>query len=394
MNSTFGIEPTTSVNAVTTAPPIAAQAYFIEPNPSKIFRYVLYALLFLFAVVGNIAVCVVPIRQKRMRTFTYFLITNLAVSDIGTMLCLPPLLMFDYTSTWSIGETMCKLVNPSLTMFSLITTNTLVAIAIDRFMSLVFPFVRRPQKKETILVVTLTWLVAFACVLPSFGARKLTPIMEGGHVFVYCDEEFPGDTVEDKIYHKKIYDIALYLINNTIPIIIISLVYVIIIFKLKGISLSKVFKRKSSKSSFEGYSQPALNSDEVYLKQKNERERKFMQMLLSVVVVFVLFYVPVQTLFLLNTLLPSTSGWYYLYITYYYLYLMMWVPNALNPILYGAMNEQYARAFKKILCCRWKSRKDGFGSTLGSYSRAPTTTKNTRNDVAGSNTRETEMTLM
>lgn len=392
MNSTFStVVPTSGFNNVTTAPPAVALTYFAEPNHSKIFRYVVYGLLFLFAVVGNIAVCVVPIRQKRMRTFTYFLITNLAVSDIGTMLCLPPLMMFDYTTTWTIGEAMCKLVNPSLTMFSLITTNTLVAIAIDRFMSLVFPFVRRPQKKETILVVTLTWLLAFACVLPSFGARRIVPFHDNGQVYLYCEEIFPGDTDEDRKQHKKIYDVALYLINNTIPILIISVVYVIIIFRLKGISVSKAFKKKSS---FEGYSQPrALTSDEVYLKQKNDRERKFMQMLLSVVVVFVLFYVPVQTLFLLNTLLPSTNGWYYLYITYHYLYLMMWVPNALNPILYGAMNEQYAKAFKKILCCRWRNR-DGFGSTLGSYSKAPMTTMNTRNDIAGSNTRETEMTLM
>lgn len=389
MNST--VVPTSSFNAVTTTPPPAEMDFFIEPDESKIFRYVIYGLLFLFAVVGNMAVCFVPIRQKRMRTFTYFLITNLAVSDIGTMLCLPPLLISDYTGTWTIGEAMCKLVNPSLTMFSLITTNTLVAIAIDRFTSLVFPFVRRPQKKETILVVSLTWLLAFACVLPSFGARTIVPFPDGEDVYLYCQEVFPGETLQDKIQHKKIYDVALYLINCTIPIVIISVVYVIIIFKLKGISVSKAFKKKRDLG---GYSQPvALTSDEMYLKQKNERERKFMHMLLSVVVVFVLFYVPVQTLFLLNSLLPSTNGWYYLYIIYHYLYLMMWVPNALNPVLYGAMNEQYAKAFKKILCCKWQ-KKDGFGSTLGSYSKAPMTTMNTRNDIAGSNTRETEMTLM
>ncbi|EDO38619.1 predicted protein, partial [Nematostella vectensis] len=294
---------------------------------SKVVRYVINALLFLFAIVGNITVCLVPVRHRRMRTFTYYLITNLAVSDIFTMLCLPPLLVYEFQGSWNMGSVMCKLVNPALTMFGLVTTNTLVAIAIDRFIALVFPFTRRPERKETILVVSLSWLVAFASVLPSFGARTL---VERAPAVVYCEEIFPGKTPEEKQVFAKGYSIFLYLLNNALPILIISCLYIIIILKLKGISLLS--------------------------KQKHDREKKFTQMLLSVVVVFILCYVPVQTFFLTATLSPQVLNWKYTQIIYIYLYLMMWFPNALNPLLYGSMNDHYAKAFKILLRCTSKSR--------------------------------------
>lgn len=373
MNSTNG----TYVN-ISHGTASAPYDYIEEPEISKIIRYVIYAFLFLLAIGGNLAVVSVPLRNKRMRNFTYFLITNLAVSDIGAMLCLPPVLVSEYYNlTWPMGEALCKLVNPAITMFSLITTNSLVAIAVDRFMALVFPFKRRPNVKESALVISLTWLLAFGLVLPSFGARKLHGEIYEGKEYFYCQEVFPGKT-EDRNMIKKIYTVCLYLINNTIPIIIISVVYAVIIIKLKGISFSQVFKRKSSKDS-DSFSKPiGLTSDELYRKQKQEREKKFMKMLLSVVVVFVLFYVPVQTFFLLITL-EVKNEWQYMIILYQYLFLMMWVPNALNPIFYGSMNEQYSKAFRRLFRCKKTGTDYGTSTTRGSYSKAPMT-MNSRHD--------------
>ncbi|XP_032235252.2 neuropeptide Y receptor type 2 isoform X1 [Nematostella vectensis] len=351
MNSTLPENSTEIATAVPYYP-----EYYQEPYESKVVRYVINALLFLFAIVGNITVCLVPVRHRRMRTFTYYLITNLAVSDIFTMLCLPPLLVYEFQGSWNMGSVMCKLVNPALTMFGLVTTNTLVAIAIDRFIALVFPFTRRPERKETILVVSLSWLVAFASVLPSFGARTL---VERAPAVVYCEEIFPGKTPEEKQVFAKGYSIFLYLLNNALPILIISCLYIIIILKLKGISLLSVFKRKSSNTEdglMSRSSSAPITSDSVYEKQKHDREKKFTQMLLSVVVVFILCYVPVQTFFLTATLSPQVLNWKYTQIIYIYLYLMMWFPNALNPLLYGSMNDHYAKAFKILLRCTSKSR--------------------------------------
>lgn len=372
-----------------TKPPDSPFADYVnEPTESQIFRYAIYLVLFVLAVGGNIAVVIVPIRQKRMRNFTYYLITNLAVSDIGSMLCLPPLLVSEYLSQWTLGTPLCKLVNPALTMFSLITTNSLVAIAIDRFMALVFPFKRRPNVKESTLVISLTWLVAFGLVLPLFGAREVTKYYHQGYLYLVCQDKFPNQTFE------LVYNVSIYLINNTIPILIISGVYAVIIVKLRGVSFTKMFKRKSSKDSdVNNFAKPnGLTSDEYYKKQKNDREKKFTKMLLSVVVVFVLFYVPVQTYFLLFSLKVQYQ-WKYTPILYQYLYLMMWVPNALNPILYGSMNEQYAKAFKRIFRCKGAG-KDFGSTTRGSYSRAPMT-MHSQNDVGNytinKDTTQTEM---
>ena len=54
------------------------QQSFIEPNGLKIFRFIMYALIILFALVGNVAVCVITRRNRRLQTSTYFLVMNLA----------------------------------------------------------------------------------------------------------------------------------------------------------------------------------------------------------------------------------------------------------------------------------------------------------------------------
>ena len=54
------------------------QQSFIEPNGVKIFRFIMYALIILFALVGNVAVCVITRRNRRLQTSTYFLVMNLA----------------------------------------------------------------------------------------------------------------------------------------------------------------------------------------------------------------------------------------------------------------------------------------------------------------------------
>ena len=63
--------------------------FFMEPKALKIFRVFVYAVIIVLALVGNIAVCAISRRNPRLQTSTFFLLMNLAVSDIGSVLCLP-----------------------------------------------------------------------------------------------------------------------------------------------------------------------------------------------------------------------------------------------------------------------------------------------------------------
>ena len=59
--------------------------------------------------VGNFLVCWAVWRNHNMRTVTNVFIVNLAVGDfLVILLCLPPTLVQNITTTWFLGSVMCK----------------------------------------------------------------------------------------------------------------------------------------------------------------------------------------------------------------------------------------------------------------------------------------------
>ena len=334
-----------------------------EAASSKIARWTLLILILLLGVVGNTAVCFIAYRNKRMRSFAYSLITNLAVADmLLAVVGIPIYVINDYQQTWTMGIVVCKVFKPSLTLFNIVITNTLVAIACDRFRGLVFPLSVKPGTTKTRLVLVLIWLIAFLCTLPSFGAIFLKTY-EGYDVKV-CTEKFHEDEATHRLY-SKVYATFLFLINNLLPLLIILLLYVKITASLKRINLlptMRILRRNSSDASTPSvtprHSWNIANVNQVSSNRRQLMEKKFIRMLMVVVLVFLVCYVPYQILFFVleyhqEPLLNPEPFMYYLLP---YLYVLMWVPVALNPVCYGSMNERYKRAFGALMRCNQGSK--------------------------------------
>ena len=327
----------------------------MEPFPLKIFRFVMYAVIIVFALVGNVAVCVISSRTRRLQTSTYCLVMNLAISDIGSVLCLPFLLPELFVGNWLMGEAMCKLLKPSVVVFNFVTTNTLVAIACDRFRAVVFPFVTRPSKSETRLIVALLWLIAFLFSLPSYGA--MTVFSVSPHIY-YCIDIFSNDVEEDAIY-RRIYTITMYAVQALLPVLVISVLYLKITATLKNIRLVPLALRRSRSCSLNSTPNVSPHSSLTNLNKLNMNpagalrrqvmEKKFLRMLMTVLLVYVLCYLPFQTLYLVYEFNPDLGYLPYMQPLSEYLYMIVWLPNAINPICYGCLNEYYKRAFKALI---------------------------------------------
>ena len=284
------------------------QQSFIEPNGLKIFRFIMYALIILFALVGNVAVCVITRRNRRLQTSTYFLVMNLAVSDIGSVLCLPFLLPELFVQSWRMGEVICKLVKPSVVVFNFVTTNTLVAIACDRFRAVVFPLVPRPSTSETRLILCLLWLVAFLFSLPLYGAMTLYSFDDEPYNY-YCLDMFSYDGEKDILY-RHVYTIVLYIVHVSLPVLVISVLYLKITATLKDIRLLPLVLRPNQSSSLTSTPSASPHSSTLHLNKLNMNstgfmkrqamENKFLKMLMSVLLVYILCYLPFQTLYLVS----------------------------------------------------------------------------------------------
>ena len=328
-----------------------------EPQALKIFRFAIYAIIILFALVGNIAVCIISTRTRRLQTSTYCLVMNLAVSDIGSVMCLPFLLPELYIGNWPMGETMCKLLKPSVVLFNFVTTNTLVAIACDRFRAVVFPFVSRPSKSETRLIIALLWLIAFLFSLPSYGAMTVISYPDSPYIF-YCIDIFSDDMDKDILY-RRIYTITMYTVQALVPVLVISALYLKITATLKHIRLVPLALRPSRASSLNSTPNGSPRSSMVNITKLNMNpagalrrqmiEKKFLTMLIAVLLVYVLCYLPYQTLYLIYEFNPDLGYLPFLQLLFDYLYVIVWLPNAINPICYGCLNEHYKKAFKALI---------------------------------------------
>ena len=333
------------------------QLFYVEPPSLKIFRFVLYAIIIVFALVGNVAVCIISRRSRRLQTSTYCLVMNLAISDIGSIMCLPFLLPELYIGNWLMGEAMCKLLKPSVVMFNFVTTNTLVAIACDRFRAVVFPFASRPSRSEIRLIIALLWLFAFLFSLPSYGAMTVITFPDSPYVY-YCMDIFSDDLAKDILY-RRIYTITMYTVQALSPVLVISALYLKITATLKHVRLIPVALRPTRSSSLNSTPSASPRSSMVNLNKLNMNpagalrrqmiEKKFLRMLMAVLVVYVFCYLPFQTLYLIYEFNPQLGYLPYMQPLSEYLYLIVWLPNALNPVCYGCLNEQYKKAFKALI---------------------------------------------
>ncbi|XP_068719312.1 neuropeptide FF receptor 2-like isoform X2 [Montipora capricornis] len=328
-----------------------------EPQGLKVFRFFIYAVIIALALVGNVAVCVISRRNRRLQTSTYCLVMNLAVSDIGSVLCLPFLLPELFVGNWMMGEVMCKLLKPSVVLFNFVTTNTLVAIGCDRFRAVVYPLVPRPSTSETRLIVSILWLIAFVFSLPSYGAMTVRNFPDDPNSF-FCVDVFSDNTETDTFY-RRVYTVTMYIVQALSPVLIISVLYLKITATLKHIRLIPLALRPTRSWSLGSTPSASPRSSVACLNKLNMNasgflkrqlmEKKFLRMLMTVLLVYVLCYLPFQTMYLVYEFHPTLFTGPYMQPLSEFLYLLVWLPNALNPVCYGCLNDYYKRAFKALI---------------------------------------------
>lgn len=75
-------------------------------------RILLYSLIFVMSVIGNLLIIVVLMLNKRMRTVTNTFLLSLAVSDLMmAVFCMPFTLIPSILKDFIFGAAMCKIVS-------------------------------------------------------------------------------------------------------------------------------------------------------------------------------------------------------------------------------------------------------------------------------------------
>ena len=297
----------------------------------KIGQTFVYCLILAASLLGNSSIAIVVYKTKQMRKPTNFFIVNMAMSDLLFAVFLCPWFLTElYVDSWLIsgplGLALCKLINFVPYVSSVVSVQSLVLIAVDRFGAVVFPL-RSPliSFKLCPLFISITWIVALAVNWQYLIAVKLVEY-PAQLVCVFRWKETFGESSAVASYF-----IAVYLVFHYIPIALLAILYSIILFKLK----TRVH--------------PGEQSTNAYI-QRERRNRNTLKMAIAIVLGFVLCSVPYSILVLLifsawDGRIPHCDIAPYYAITL----LLALLQCVINPIICFVFSTNYRQGIKRLV---------------------------------------------
>ena len=151
-----------------------------NPTTKRIGKTLAFCLLFIVSLAANTCIGIIVYRKKTLRTPINILIVNMALSDL-----LHPIFFFPRISvelntagyclvSGPLGQAVCKLSSYTSDVSGLVSVQSLVIMAVDRFVVVVFPL-RSPliSSKLCRYFLLVIWIVAMAVHFPYLIALKV-----------------------------------------------------------------------------------------------------------------------------------------------------------------------------------------------------------------------------
>lgn len=275
-----------------------------------------YSIVVLFGICGNSLVIHVVRTKRSMHSTMNFLLVNLAIADLLTLVwCMPGIFLSHTTHpSGQAGSFLCKFITThSIAGIGMIVSGlTLTLISVERYKALVRAMDRpfRLNKGNVIYVIVGIWIFAIAYVIPLF-------------VFMTYDEEgkrcltmWPASSTNGKAYWVLLAVIV------TASFITMFVCYFSII---KGLYFTNTICGSNANAAGE--------ADAVV-------KRRIVKMLLIVTAVFVLCFFPYAIA--TATDLPQQSE------VYKISYFLVYCSSTLNPITYAVGSANYRAAFREV----------------------------------------------
>jgi len=300
-----------------------------NPTARKITLTFAYCLIFLVSLAGNTVIGIIVYKTKTMRKPINFLIVNMAMSDLlFPVFVIPRNIQMLYTeNAWliggSLGQAFCKLIYYLPRVSLIVSVQSLVLIAVDRFGAVVFPL-RSPliSPKLCLFFILATWIIAMAAYSPYVFAVKVVE-SPGGLV---CALRWKEGFGESSSYDNYLAPITM--IFGLIPLVFIVILYITIYIKLK-----------SQKS-------PGEQSDKAG-QQRQQRERNVLKMAIAIVLGFALCGLPTLISTFLLTFASDIWSCRFQYFASF-AYFMVHINCAMNPCICLIFSRNYRTGLQTL----------------------------------------------
>uniref|UniRef100_UPI00358FE852 prokineticin receptor 2-like n=1 Tax=Myxine glutinosa TaxID=7769 RepID=UPI00358FE852 len=178
--------------------------------PARLVIGVALVCIMVVCGLGNMLFSVALLRSKHLRNITNIFIANLAISDLlVAVVCCP--FQFEYyvvrQLAWTHGPRLCASINYLRAVSLYVSTNVLLAIAVDRYLVVVHPLKPRVMRPTAYIMVAVVWAVSIFIAIPAaYYARETSVPREGtsktGEERKFCMQIFPA---EDELFYKSYF---------------------------------------------------------------------------------------------------------------------------------------------------------------------------------------------
>ena len=293
---------------------------------------VLYGFVVFIGLIGNCLVVIVVCRTRSMRTTTNFLLVNLAVSDVITLLWCPRTYSFAFYPihpTGILGDYVCKIFTGNAIISVAIASSvlTLTILATERYLALMKPMQSglRLTLERVKFVIGIVWLVAILISLPDFSQNKYS------ERYGRCVCPFSLQIASSLKEHV----ICTVILLGFLPFLILAYCYFQII---RGLFLKNTVCSRA----------PSGSSD-------HQTKKRLAKLLISVTAAFYVCYLPYGVFFLyiaIHDRSKLVADEKTLSVLLRLFEFLVTSSSCLNPILYAFRSSNYREGFKQIFAKR------------------------------------------
>ncbi|KAF2882440.1 hypothetical protein ILUMI_23722 [Ignelater luminosus] len=205
---------------------------------------VIYVVIFLTGLLGNVSTCIVISRNKSMHTATNYYLFSLAISDLLLLVSgLPPEMYRIWSpETYVFGEAFCVLQGFAAETSANATVLTITAFTVERYLAICHPFLSHTMSKlsRAVKYVIGIWITALCLAAPQamqFGVEYEQ--QDDGPQLSRCT------VVSTQFYFQHAFEISTFVFFVG-PMTLITVLYVLIALKLRKSRLLSMQKRVPS----------------------------------------------------------------------------------------------------------------------------------------------------
>lgn len=222
---------------------------------------IIYCLIFLTGVIGNISTCIVIYKNKSMHTATNYYLFSLAISDFVLLISGVPIEVFYIWQRYpfGFGEVFCVMRGLLAETSANATVLTITAFTVERYVAICHPFLSHTMSKlsRAVRIIVLVWCISVAYALPQ--ALQFGIVNRYG--MDYCEVK--------RIIIEHSFEISTFVFFFA-PMTLITVLYILIGLKLRS---SHIIKNENGNTTLQR--RTGVNS---FRQQNNQGTRRVLKM--------------------------------------------------------------------------------------------------------------------